>query len=102
MSECRCDDLECLPCVVRMYPGETIGERIGQARRLKGWTQHYLARRYNLSKKWPHHTTTQEATTSWERDKRYPRRRSLFKLASVLCVSVGWLEKGEFEGEINP
>jgi ribosome-binding protein aMBF1 (putative translation factor) len=84
--ECRCESANCLPCNVRRYPGETMGERIGQARRLRGWSHDALAARLRRRRS--------RATNiyRWERDEARPQRPTLFALARTLGVTVRWLE----------
>ncbi|MFT6550510.1 MAG: SOS-response transcriptional repressor LexA [Zhongshania marina] len=65
----------------------TIGKRIQQARKLKGWSQAELAEKCE----WEH----QSRISSYERDKREPEADDIKMLARVLGRSAAWLFTGE-------
>lgn len=79
-------------------PGETLGERIRQARERRGWTQRalaaYLSRTPRRSLSRPCLRFSVEIVSRYESGKHKPQRPTLFALARLLRCSVAWLEKG--------
>ncbi len=84
--------------LIREYPGETLGERLSQARHLRGWTQRemaaYLRRTRRPSLGRPFVMVMEDEIHRWESDTHKPQRPTLFALARLLRYSVGWLENG--------
>ena len=64
----------------------TLGDRIEQARRAKGFDQPQLARRIAVKT---------ETLQNWESDRSEPRPEKLTKLAGLLDVPLIWLLTGE-------
>jgi transcriptional regulator with XRE-family HTH domain len=64
-----------------------IGERIREARRVKGWTEATLARELRM---------TRTTISRWERGKSEPRRRSLLALARALDRPPEWFRPSEW------
>ena len=91
--DCECSETHCLPCNVRRYPGETMGERISQARRLRGLSHAQLVRK--LRNRGRNRATN---LYRWERDDSRPSRRTLFAIARNLGTSVRWLECRDEQG----
>lgn len=71
----------------------TMGDRIEQARRLKGFDLPQLARRIAVK------TTT---LRNWESDRSEPRPEKLTKLAGLLDVPLIWLLTGETPEAVRP
>ena len=71
----------------------TMGDRIEQARRLKGFDLPQLARRIAVK------TTT---LRNWESDRSEPRPEKLTKLAGLLDVPLIWLLTGETPEAVWP
>ncbi len=69
---------------------KAIGDRIAEARKVRGWTQAKLAEKLSV---------TYQAVSSWERDAAIPDTFKLIELAKQLGVSVSSLveERGEYE-----
>lgn len=65
----------------------TIGSRIKQARKLRGFTQVELSERCG----WEH----QSRISSYERDEREPGKEDVESIASVLDVRAAWLFFGD-------
>jgi transcriptional regulator with XRE-family HTH domain len=64
----------------------TLGDRIEQARRAKGFDQPQLARRIGVKTK---------TLQNWESDRSEPRPEKLTKLAGMLDAPLVWLLTGE-------
>ena len=69
----------------------TLGQRLRDARKLRGWTQSDLCEAMSGNR---FGRPTSELISRWENDKAYPRRPSIFKLAKALGVEVASLEDG--------
>ncbi len=63
----------------------TIGSRISQIRKQKGFTQEYIAQQLNVSR---------QAVSKWEKDLTAPDTKNLIALAEVLDMSVSYLANG--------
>lgn len=73
----------------------TLGERINELRKLKNYSQEYLAEMLDISR---------QAVYKWEKDLSSPDTAHLIKLAEILGVSVEYLATGKTENKIfeNP
>lgn len=72
----------------------SMGKRISQARKNKGYTQEYVAAALNVSR---------QAVFKWEKDQTKPDTANLIALSELLGVSVDYLiqgkEKQKYPGE---
>ena len=64
----------------------TIGQRIGETRRNRGYSQEYVAEQLNISR---------QAVSKWEQDLSAPDTYNLIALAELLGVSVEYLATGK-------
>ncbi len=64
----------------------TIGNRIGELRKQKNFSQEYLAEKLDVSR---------QAVSKWEQDKSSPDTQNLIALAEILGVSVEYLATGK-------
>ncbi len=64
----------------------SMGARIAEARKAKGFTQEYIAEKLNVSR---------QAVSKWEKDISSPDTKNLIALAELLCVSVDYLAAGK-------
>lgn len=64
----------------------TIGQRIGEMRRSRGYSQEYVAEQLNISR---------QAVSKWEQDLSAPDTYNLIALAELLGVSVEYLATGK-------
>ena len=64
----------------------TLGERIKEARRAKGWSQGMLAREIG---------STTAAVSRWEVNNRVPYATHIYAIASATGVNYRWLNSGE-------
>lgn len=64
----------------------TIGTRIANARKKKGFTQEYVAQMLDVSR---------QAVSKWEKDLSSPDTNNLIALANLLDVSVEYLATGK-------
>lgn len=71
----------------------SIGKRISDARKDKGFTQEYIAEKLNVSR---------QAVSKWEKDQSAPDTRNLIALAELLCVSVEYLAVGKRMEQAHP
>lgn len=65
---------------------KTLGARIREARKNKGWSIDDLANELAVSK---------QAVSHWELDRHEPKRDTLIELAKILEVSYSWLVAGD-------
>lgn len=63
----------------------TIGKRISEARKTKGYTQEYIAEQLGVSR---------QAVSKWEQDQTSPDTRNLIGLSKLLGVTVDYLAVG--------
>ncbi len=68
----------------------TIGNRLANLRRAKGWSQEYVAELVGVSR---------QAVSKWEQDRSAPDTYNLIALARLYGVSVEYIAVGEAEGE---
>lgn len=66
----------------------TLGERISKSRKLKNYSQEYLAEELDISR---------QAVYKWEKDLSSPDTAHLIKLSELLGVSVEYLATGKNE-----
>lgn len=75
-----------MPEAISFAPARSIGDRIKQARKDRGFSQADLARRVGVS---------QPAIANWESGIHDPRRLMLAKLAEALETPLDWLAAGD-------
>lgn len=63
----------------------SMGKRISRARKIKGYTQEYVACTLNVSR---------QAVYKWEKDQTRPDTANLIALSELLDISVDYLVKG--------
>lgn len=68
----------------------TIGKRISELRKAKGYTQEYVAAQLGVSR---------QAVSKWEQDQTSPDTRNLIALSQLLGSSVEYLAVGEATGD---
>lgn len=64
----------------------TIGKRIADARKAKGYTQEYIAEQLNVSR---------QAVSKWEKNLSAPDTKNLIALAGLLDTTVDFLAAGK-------
>ena len=63
----------------------TIGNRIAELRKVKGFTQEYVAEQLGVSR---------QAVSKWEQDQTSPDTKNLIALAELLDTDIGFLAMG--------
>jgi transcriptional regulator with XRE-family HTH domain len=64
----------------------SLAERIREARKAKGWTQHQLAKIFGIGN---------GVVSRWESGETIPAKREIQRLASILGRDVAWLIGGD-------
>lgn len=71
----------------------TIGNRIAQLRKGKGFTQEYIAQQLGVSR---------QAVSKWEQDQASPDTKNLIALSELLGASIEYIATGKTENSNRP